>query len=370
MATGAVRLMNTIQRTKKQGVQAGGEPGAACAHGGLCQKKQRCAARDVAIMGASKQRGNGAYIVMYVGMKTILDDAAQKGYAVVAANAVNMEMARGVIAAAHARQAPLIIILGGMQMARHANGELMIPLIRTMAEEANVPVATCLDHGSSFEKAAYAYRIGFSSVMIDASTYEMEENIRRTRQVVELCHSMGVSVEGELGHVGQAANMDGRDEAMYTKPEDAAHYVKSTGVDCLAIAAGTAHGKYPQGFVPTINFDVIRRVKEATNHMPLALHGSSGSGDENVLKAVEAGINKINVATELQLAGRNAVAKALAQHPDMDYIEMLQAMEAAVRKLAIHWIGLSGSCGKAPGIQRPDGFRRFMGYAAGDATRE
>ena len=148
---------------------------------------------------------------MYTDIKTILDDANQNNYAVLAASAFNMELARGLIAAADEMQAPLIILMGQAQMTKHARPELMVPMIKTLAEQTNVPVALILDHGRDWEKITWAYRQGFSSIMVDASAYDMEENIARTKKAVELCHVQGLAVEGELGHVGQAATLDGCD---------------------------------------------------------------------------------------------------------------------------------------------------------------
>ena len=182
---------------------------------------------------------------MYTDIKTILDDANKNNYAVLAASAFNMELARGLIAAADEMQAPLIILMGQAQMTKHARPELMVPMIKTLAEQTNVPVALILDHGRDWEKITWAYRQGFSSIMVDASAYDMEENIARTKKAVELCHVQGLAVEGELGHVGQAATLDGCDVSLYTKPEEAVRFVQETGVDSLAIACGTAHGLYP-----------------------------------------------------------------------------------------------------------------------------
>lgn len=296
---------------------------------------------------------------MYLSMKPLLDDAARNGYAVVAANALNLEMARGAISAAVEAAAPLIIILGGNQMARHANGELMLSLIKVLAEAAPVPVAVCLDHGKDMEKVLYCLRIGFSSVMIDASTYSFQENIDRTRAVVELLRPLNIGVEGELGHVGQAATMK-EGQTLFTQPGEAKDFAEKTGVDCLAIAVGTAHGQYPPGFIPKIQFDLIKKIKAATGGMPLALHGGSGSGEENILRAVEAGINKINVATEMQNACRDAARSALKENPETGLIEMLQAMEKAAFTMAAHWIHLSGSANRASRINPPDSYQRLI----------
>lgn len=303
-------------------------------------------------------------------MRQILKDAAAKNYAVIAANALNMEMARGIISAATHADAPLIIILGGNQMARHANGELMVAIIKTLAEATHVPVSLCLDHGRDFSKVAYCVRHGFSSVMVDASAFPIDENIVLTKKVVELCQPLDIGVEGELGHVGMAAALDGCDESLFTCPEEAALFVKETGVDCLAIAAGTAHGKYPDGFIPQINFDLIRRIKESTNGMPIALHGASGSGDENIRRSVRAGINKINVATEIQLACRDAAGDILKNNPDSGLVELLQAMEKAAYDTVSHWISISGSQGKASVFKRKYSYNRLIGSNTVSRTLE
>lgn len=283
---------------------------------------------------------------MYTDIKTILDHANQHHYAVLAASAFNLELARGAIAAADEMQAPLILLTGQVQITRHASPELIVPMIQTLAGQTNVPVALLLDHGRDWEKITLAYRQGFSSIMIDASAYELEENIRRTKKVVELCHIQNVAVEGELGHVGLAKTLDGCDESLYTKPEEAVRFVKETNVDCLAIACGTAHGDYPKGFVPTINFDIIRKVKEATG-MPLALHGGSGSGDENIKNAVAAGINKVNIATEIFNYCRDDLKTRMDKQPGLDYLSLMVETEQACKNAVKHFIGLTGSEGKA-----------------------
>jgi hypothetical protein len=297
---------------------------------------------------------------MYTDIKTILDDAVKNQYAVIAASAVNLELARGLIGAADAEQAPLIILMGQAQMTRHARPEVMVPMIKTLAEETNVPVALILDHGRDWDKITYAFRQGFSSIMIDASAYDMEENIRRTKKIVDLCHVQGVAVEGELGHVGQAATMDGLDASMYTKPEEVIEFLGATHVDSLAIACGTAHGKYPDGYVPQLNFDIIRQVKRVTN-VPIALHGTSGAGDENICKAVEAGINKINICTDIFNYCRDFTAKVLEENPRYDYLQMLIDVEEKAKEITRHFIRLSGSVGKASNFKKKNQFAHDIG---------
>ncbi len=200
---------------------------------------------------------------MYTDIRTILKDASEKNYGVIATSAINMETARGIVAAATEKNAPIIFLLGQNMMRTHAKAELMIPMIRKLAEYTPVPVATCLDHGSDPERIMYAFRNGFSSIMFDGSLYSMEENMRKTKEYADLCHQFNMGIEGELGHVGIAAQGDNLKTDCYTDPKDAADFARFTGVDCLAIAVGTAHGEYPKGLIPHINFDRIRECKTA-----------------------------------------------------------------------------------------------------------
>lgn len=303
---------------------------------------------------------------MYSDIKTILDDAVKNHYAVLAGGAFNMETVRGLIGAADAEQAPVMILVGQNMIKRHAHTDIFAPMIRQLAEETNVPVAVLLDHGRDWDMITEAFRAGFSSMMIDASAYDMQENIARTKKVVELCHAQGVPVEGELGHVGMAATLDGCDESMYTKPEEVLEFLAATHVDSLAIACGTAHGKYPDGFVPTLNFDLIRKVRSLTN-VPLALHGTSGAGDENIRKAVEAGINKVNVATEIFCACRDYTRARLLEEPNIEYLQLCVEVEQKCKDVCRHFIRLTGSSGKAANFRKTYDFTHSIDRSLLDA---
>ncbi len=279
---------------------------------------------------------------MYVNMKYILDAANRDGYAVMAVNSVNMEMARAVIEAAEEEHSPIIVQFGVGQMKKLAHPDQMVPMIIQMAEKATVPVCLNLDHGPSFEAEVDAIQRGFSNVMIDASSLPYEENVRRTRQVVDLAHGKGISVEAELGHVGQAADGDGKTSDMYTNVEQAVQFVKETGVDALAVAIGTAHGKYPAGYVPVLDFNRLAELKAALK-MPLVLHGGSGSGEENIRKAVAGGINKINVCTDAFHAAEEAMKAAWQENPSLNYMEICAVAEAAVKKFVKDYIRVIGS---------------------------
>ena len=211
-----------------------------------------------------------------------------------------------------------------------------------MAERADVPICLNLDHGPDFETEVDAIHRGFTNVMIDASSLPYEENVRRTRMIVDLAHAKGISVEAELGHVGQAADGDGKTSDMYTNVEQAKDFVARTGIDALAVAIGTAHGKYPAGYVPKLDFDRLAELKAALK-MPLVLHGGSGSGEENIRKAVAGGINKINVCTDAFHAAEIAMKEKWEKEPGTDYLNIMMTAEAAIKKFVKEYIRMIGS---------------------------
>lgn len=283
---------------------------------------------------------------MYVPMKIVLDDARRNNYAVIAANAVNLELVRGILSAAVELDSPIIVNIGPGQMSGHGDGRVIQSMVREFASRTHVPIALNLDHGKTPRAISFAFRNGFSSIMIDCSEFPYEENARRTREVVELAHLEGVSVEGEIGHVGAADQDDHHRDDMYTKPEDAKRFVEDTGVDALAVAFGTAHGRYPKGFVPKLDFERLRAIRAAVD-VPLVMHGGSSSGDDNIREAVASGINKINVCTDTFVACRDAAARALRDEPDIDYIKLLKAMERAAKDTIASYIRLAGSANRA-----------------------
>lgn len=279
---------------------------------------------------------------MYVQMKHLLADAYKNKYAVMAVNSINMEMARAVITAAEENRSPIIINIGQGQMRRHADPKLMVPLIRKLAEEAKVPVALNLDHGTDLDFIISCIQKEFTSVMIDASSFDFEENIKRTSTIVRLAHANNITVEGELGHVGQANAGDNQKLDLYTDPAQALEFVQRTGVDALAVAVGTAHGNYPDGFVPKLDFERLALLNETLN-MPLVLHGGSGSGEENIRKAIENGISKINVATDAFSAGKKAILDALEENPKLDYLDLNIIAEKGIKDFVTNYIHLIGS---------------------------
>lgn len=283
---------------------------------------------------------------MYVSMKELLEKANAGNYAVVAANCFNFETARAVINAAEEENAPLIVNLAHGHMMNYDRGEEYIAaIIREMAQKSRVPIALNLDHGKEYSVVARAIQYKFTSVMVDASVYPLEENITRTKEVVKLAHSLGITVEAEIGHVGQGDDYVEKDlTKLYTDTKEAKYFVEQTGVDALAVAVGTAHGEYKG--TPKIDFERLKELKDALK-MPLVLHGGSGTGDENLKKAVELGINKVNIFTDGMVAGRNAVAEKLNENPKTHFMELMTIAENAVKETIKHYIRLFGSSNKA-----------------------
>ena len=282
---------------------------------------------------------------MYVSMKEMLWNAHENNYAVMAINCVNMEQAKAILRSASEEHSAGIINISPRQMKAHGHGNIMAPMIKNMAEKVPVPVAFNLDHGANLEDITYAMECGFSSVMIDSSSYEFEENVRRTKTVAALAHGMGLSCEAELGHVGMANQSDNTRTDLYTNPEQAKEFVARTHCDCLAVAIGTAHGSYPKGFVPKLDFDRLRLLKD-TLKMPLVLHGGSGAGDENIKKVVGCGINKINVCTDLFKHARQAMADAIAADPSIDYMDVCMVAQEAMKVFIKRYMRLIGSSGR------------------------
>ena len=175
--------------------------------------------------------------------------------------------------------------------------------------------------------------------------FPLEENIRRVSAVCALAHEKGLSVEAELGHVGIAANADGQNADYYTNVGQAKEFVERTGCDCLAVAIGTAHGSYPKNMIPKLDFDRLRELKE-TLDMPLVLHGGSGAGEENIRRAVACGINKINVCTDLMNYAKESLVKTLKEQPDIQYMELNEAVEEAMKTFIKNFMRLIGSSGR------------------------
>lgn len=267
-------------------------------------------------------------------------DAAQAGhYAVGAYDLMNLEMLEGILDAAEESDTPVILQfaqvfegLAGLDV-RHF-GKAVV----SAAEAAKVPVAVHLDHGQDLEMVKKCVALGFSSVMIDASSKPFEENVRLTREVVDLCKPLGIPVEAELGHVGEAADYD-LSNYHYTDPALATQFVQRTGIDALAVAIGNAHGAYSSE--PKINFEVLDAVRAAVE-VPLVLHGASGISDADIRRVIAGGITKINIFTELTQQAALRV-KERAQAEDYNVFSLSKAVRAGTRERCLEKIRLFGT---------------------------
>jgi fructose-bisphosphate aldolase class II len=226
-------------------------------------------------------------------MKDLLRRAEEKNIGCGAFSVGNMEMVRGAIRAAEELDTPIILQIAEVRL-KNSPLHLMGPMMVQAAKEAKVDVAVHLDHGLTFETVDKALELGFTSVMLDASTLPFEENIARVKAVVEKARKYGATVEAELGLVGGSEDGSCDHGIRCTDPDDAVVYARETGIDALAVAIGNAHGNYP--VAPTLAFDVLEKIHEKVD-IPLVLHGGSGITDKDFQKAISLGIRKVNIAT-------------------------------------------------------------------------
>ncbi|MEG2354100.1 MAG: tagatose-bisphosphate aldolase subunit GatY [Clostridium sp.] len=243
----------------------------------------------------------------------LLKNAQEGKYAVGAFNVENMEMVMAVIAAAEELQSPVILQTTPSTI-KYAGLDYYLANAKVAAERASVPVAMHLDHGSSFDLAMQALRAGYTSIMIDGSHENFEDNIAISKAVVSASNPSGIPIEAELGKVGgKEDDLDGGEGSAYTDPMEAKEFVERTGVSSLAVAIGTAHGLYKGE--PKLDLDRLSEIREVVS-IPLVLHGGSGIPDETISESIRRGISKVNYATELRIAYSDGVKKVLNETPD------------------------------------------------------
>ncbi|NLB88373.1 MAG: class II fructose-1,6-bisphosphate aldolase [Syntrophomonadaceae bacterium] len=281
-----------------------------------------------------------------VSVTELLKKADQGGYAVGAFNANNMEIVQAIIEAAEKENAP-VIMQASQGAIKYAGLDFITGMVRIAAEASKVPVALHLDHGTDFEQIVKCIRSGFTSVMYDGSKLPLEENIAITRKVLEIARPIGVSVEAELGRIGGTEDdiHVSEKDAMYTDPKEAKYFVEQTGVDSLAIAIGTAHGQYKGE--PKLDFDRLAEIKKLVN-IPIVLHGSSGVPDDAIRKAIELGVCKINIDTNIREAFVGKMREVIANNPnEIDPRKILGPAKEATVEIIREKIRLFGSSGKA-----------------------
>lgn len=283
---------------------------------------------------------------MLVTGKQILDHAKENKYAVGAFNVNNMEIVQAIIEAAEETQSP-VILQASQGALKYAGVEYIAALAKLAAQNASVPVAVHLDHGTDFKQIMQCIRNGFTSVMIDGSQYPLEENIEKTKQVVEISKSVGVSVEAELGKIGGTEDdiVVSEREATFTDPEEAKRFVEETGVDSLAVAIGTAHGPYKG--VPELDFERLKEIREKID-IAIVLHGSSGVAYEDLKKAIEIGVSKINIDTDVRMAFAKGVKEVLDANPnEIDPRNILGPARKVMKEAIMEKMEVFGSVGKA-----------------------
>ena len=271
---------------------------------------------------------------MIVNSRNLLQNAKKNRFGIAAPDFIDLDTARIFVQTAEALNTP--IILSFAQSLNHILSiEEAAAIGHVVAREVTVPIVLHLDHGQDIDYIKKAIDLGFSSVMIDASMKPLEENIRLTQEVVALAHPHDITVEAEIGHVGQNET-DGAYEgevgdSIYTEVKDAIRFVQETNVDSLAVSIGTSHGIYKNNVTPTLNFERLQELNKALG-IPLVLHGSSGTGDENLRKCVQYGISKINIFSAIM---RGAIKDVdLSTH--VDYVTLKKELNQKMADVLTH----------------------------------
>jgi fructose-bisphosphate aldolase class II len=272
---------------------------------------------------------------MLYNMKELLAVANENFFAVPAFNVSDYGMFEGIMQTAEETNSPVIIEIHPLEL--DFVGTDLCKAILFRAHASRVPVVLHLDHCNDTGKIVQAIQAGFTSIMYDGSALPYEENVAGTKRIIELAHPANVSVEAELGTIGSTAAQRANEDntIIYTRPEDAADFAKRTGVDSLAVAIGTSHGIYPQGMIPKLRLDILQEIK-AQAGIPLVLHGGSGNSDEEVEEAVNRGINKINIASDIKNAYykkmREMLQDPLILEPLLIQTPCIEAMQQVVRR--------------------------------------
>lgn len=278
---------------------------------------------------------------MLVNLNDVLKKAQKENYAVGLFNTTDTDMLEAVISAAEELNSPVIIGTAEVLLP-YGELKLIAPSILAAAKRAKVPVVMHYDHGLTFDRCIEALKLGFSSIMFDGSADDYETNLANTREIVKIAHSFGASVEGEIGHVGQADTNDNLDCDMYTTADEAEEYVKQTGVDALAVAIGTAHGVYKTK--PKMNLERLSEIRQRID-TPLVLHGGSGLSDDDFRNTIKYGIAKMNIFTDLCLAGKEAMEEGLEK--DLDYLSIRNLKVEKIKQVVKNKMELFGSVNKA-----------------------
>ncbi|MFZ9657364.1 MAG: ketose-bisphosphate aldolase [Crocinitomicaceae bacterium] len=276
----------------------------------------------------------------------LLAVAKANNFAIPAFNISDWAMFKGVIEISEKLNAPVIIAIHPDELSH--TGDDIMPSIIQRCHKSSVPTIVHFDHGTTYEQCIWAIQAGFTSIMIDGSLLPFEENMAITKKVVDAAHAVGISVEGELGTIGQndSYGEKGAAEIIFTDPSDAVTFIKTTGVDSLAVAIGTSHGLYPAGLTPKLEIELLKDIKKRVS-VPLVLHGGSGNPDTEIAQGVANGINKINISSDIKVAYHDKMREILSnpklREPNAIQPEAVEAMKIT----AAHKIKLFKADGKA-----------------------
>jgi fructose-bisphosphate aldolase class II len=285
-------------------------------------------------------------------MNEILKDAKEKKYAVGCYNAINLDMARGVIKAAEEKRSPVILCHAELHF-KYTPLEIIGPILIDLAKKSKIPVAILLDHGKDFDTIIRAMNLGFNGIMYDGSSLSYEENKSNTKEIVKIAKALGISVEAELGHVTRpkSGGAEGEEDDeiidntdLYTDSQQAQEFVEETGIDALAVAFGTVHGIYLKK--PRLDLSRLSQISERVD-VPLVMHGGSGLTEEDFKGSIENGICKINYYTGMALYCANEISKYIKENKRVFYHQIMMVAIDAFTQDVKRTMDIFGSCDKA-----------------------
>lgn len=283
---------------------------------------------------------------MLYNMKNLLKVAKEHHFAVPAFNICNYDMMKAIMETAEENNAPVILEIHPDEI--EYLGDNFVAAAREFAKNSSIPTVIHLDHGGSLYDVMRAIRNGYTSVMIDASLNTYEDNVKLTKQIVDIAHKVDVSVEAELGTIGNNGSAEGgSDTIIYTDLNEAIEFVKETGIDTLAVAIGTAHGHYPKDLPPKLNIDLLKELHSKID-LPFVLHGGSGNPDAEVQESIKYGISKVNLSTDLKSVFFKELHQTLNDNPNLyEPNEVYPRANKAVQEVVEYKLNLLGTIGKA-----------------------
>lgn len=279
-------------------------------------------------------------------MKDLLAVGKEHQFAVPAFNICSFDMLKAIMEEVEANNAPVILEIHPDEI--EYLGDNFVATVREYAYRSKVPVVIHMDHGGTIKDVMRAIRNGYTSVMIDASRASYEENVALTTQVVELAHKVGVSVEAELGTIGNNGSAEGgADTIIYTDPDQAEDFVSRTGIDTLAVAIGTAHGLYPKDKKPELNMPLLKELNKRLD-IPFVLHGGSGNPDKEVRESVQYGVRKVNLSSDLKSVFFEEVRRVLVDNPAMyEPNQVYPSANEKVKDVVRHKLDILNTTGQA-----------------------